>query len=247
MPQNFFVPSLIFAVEEDPLTGLITLVCIDGKQRCTSIRNFMDGSIPFVSPTTKVKYWWTKYGNAKRGMQLPELLKRQFESKIINSAEYSDISDTQQRDIFRQCPRAGIPTHTWRQLLKHRTGANGHVAFRCREAPGHCWPLADLDQRAGQEVCQRARHIGDDRRLRLGYGSRAAVSGAGRFHHDGTRPVTDDHTFCSSDNQLPRAQRSARQPLQAKGPDDYVAINQHCCRALRRVNWYRKQEGGPSW
>jgi len=62
----------------------------------------MSGQIPFISPTTKERFWFAQYGNKKRGMQLPDVLKRQFETRQIYIAEYLGISDTQQRDIFRQ-------------------------------------------------------------------------------------------------------------------------------------------------
>ena len=77
-------------------------ICIDGKQRCTSILFFVDGRIPFISPGTKEKFWYSKYGNKKSGKQLPPALIRKFEQITIQAVEYDGLKDAQQRDIFRE-------------------------------------------------------------------------------------------------------------------------------------------------
>ena len=100
--QNYYTPPLIFAVMTDPVTGNESRICIDGKQRCTSILDFIDGKIPFVTRGTKEKYWYTKYGNHKSGRQLPESLKRKFDQITMQAVEYDGIKDEQQRDIFRE-------------------------------------------------------------------------------------------------------------------------------------------------
>lgn len=40
--RNFYIPPVIFAVEKDE-DGEELRVCVDGKQRLTSISKFMDG------------------------------------------------------------------------------------------------------------------------------------------------------------------------------------------------------------
>jgi uncharacterized protein with ParB-like and HNH nuclease domain len=42
--RNFYVPPVIFAVQEDD-DGETTRVCVDGKQRLTSIQKFLDGLV----------------------------------------------------------------------------------------------------------------------------------------------------------------------------------------------------------
>lgn len=98
---NYHVPPVLFAITVNE-NGEELHTCIDGKQRCTSILNFMDGKIPFVSPHTKEKYWYSMYGTKKRGLQLPEALKRKFNLSKLSSVEYRDITDMQQRDIFQR-------------------------------------------------------------------------------------------------------------------------------------------------
>lgn len=101
MVQNYYIPAVMFAVEEDA-EGNQTRICIDGKQRCTTVRAFFEGEIPFISPYTREKYWYHKYGQQKRGMQLPQALKTQFERFRLQAVEYTGISDMKQRDLFRE-------------------------------------------------------------------------------------------------------------------------------------------------
>ena len=93
---------MIFAVYNHPESGEQHRICIDGKQRCTSLIRFMDGEIPFQSPKTKDKFWYSKYGERVSGYQLPESLKRRFDTIQIQAVEYHHISEEQQRDIFRE-------------------------------------------------------------------------------------------------------------------------------------------------
>ncbi len=99
--QNYYIPAVMFAVSYDE-DGNEIRTCIDGKQRCTSIVNFMDGKIPFISPHTKERYWYSMYGAKRGGLQLPDSLKRKFDQVQMQAVEYRDISDIQQRDIFRE-------------------------------------------------------------------------------------------------------------------------------------------------
>lgn len=47
--RNFYVPPVIFAVQKDE-DGETVRVCVDGKQRLTSIQKFLDGlvSLPAI-------------------------------------------------------------------------------------------------------------------------------------------------------------------------------------------------------
>ncbi|TEB24117.1 hypothetical protein FA13DRAFT_1669587, partial [Coprinellus micaceus] len=104
--RNFYVPPIIFAAKmwED---GTETKICIDGKQRLTSIRRFMEGHIPHKDPTTSEKWWYidnpgaTGSGRARKKI-LPNNLRRQFEGKQIVCVEYQDITDADEREIFQR-------------------------------------------------------------------------------------------------------------------------------------------------
>ncbi|WVQ93954.1 hypothetical protein IAU59_001032 [Kwoniella sp. CBS 9459] len=99
---NYYVPPIIFSVATDSVTGEDTRVCIDGKQRLTSMSWFIDGKIPFVSPATKERFWYKKALHAKHGRQMPPQLMQHFEMLSIQVAEYRDMSDEQQRDVFQR-------------------------------------------------------------------------------------------------------------------------------------------------
>jgi len=102
---NYYVPPVIFAVEHKVVSDVEDEVrtCIDGKQRCTSIQMFIEGKIPFISPATKEKFWYTKFSTGQRGGRaLPGALKRKFDNISIQVVEYDGISIDLQRDIFRE-------------------------------------------------------------------------------------------------------------------------------------------------
>jgi Protein of unknown function DUF262 len=48
--RNFYIPPVIFAVEKDE-DGKELRVCVDGKQRLTSISKFMDGIYDSINYT----------------------------------------------------------------------------------------------------------------------------------------------------------------------------------------------------
>ncbi|KAF6752450.1 hypothetical protein DFP72DRAFT_1070396 [Ephemerocybe angulata] len=102
--RNFYVPPVIFATQthED---GAETKICIDGKQRLTSIRRFMDGLIPHKDPITSEKWWYKDIpttSNRTHKKILPEKLRRAFANKQIVCVEYQDITDNDEREIFQR-------------------------------------------------------------------------------------------------------------------------------------------------
>lgn len=62
----------------------------------------MDGKIPFMSAGTRTKYWYSNPGSRRNGQALPAGLKARFDQIQIQAVEYDGISDTAQRDIFRE-------------------------------------------------------------------------------------------------------------------------------------------------
>ncbi|KAK4684107.1 hypothetical protein P7C73_g6095, partial [Tremellales sp. Uapishka_1] len=100
---NYFVPPVLFAVVTND-DGEDIRVCIDGKQRCTSICNFMDGKIPFISPGTREHFYYKLAPSARRGRMklLPQNLKNKFDMFEIPTAEYDHLGTNEQRDIFQR-------------------------------------------------------------------------------------------------------------------------------------------------
>ena len=43
--HNYYIPPVVFAIAKDPVDGVETRLCVDGKQRLTSIQKFFDGQV----------------------------------------------------------------------------------------------------------------------------------------------------------------------------------------------------------
>ncbi|TDL26229.1 hypothetical protein BD410DRAFT_895640 [Rickenella mellea] len=103
--RNFYIPPILFLVskpdDEDWDRNEELRVCMDGKQRLTSIQKFFDGQIPHKDPVTKKKYWFTSSQSANR-LEIPEHFKRIFKEKNITCVEYKDLTPGTERDIFQR-------------------------------------------------------------------------------------------------------------------------------------------------
>ncbi|TDL23515.1 hypothetical protein BD410DRAFT_897562 [Rickenella mellea] len=102
MFRNFYVPPIIFAVINHD-DGSERRVCIDGKQRLTSIQKFMDGEIPHKDPFSNEKLWF-KDTIKKKGKDklLPERYVTLFQNKQVVCVEYSDLTSADEREIFKR-------------------------------------------------------------------------------------------------------------------------------------------------
>ncbi len=50
--HNYYVPPVVFAISKDPVDGYETRLCVDGKQRLTSIQKFFDGQVRSLTRAT---------------------------------------------------------------------------------------------------------------------------------------------------------------------------------------------------
>ncbi|KAI0781688.1 hypothetical protein BC629DRAFT_578024 [Irpex lacteus] len=102
MFRNFYIPPVIFSVNEAP-DGSVKRVCIDGKQRLTSIWRFMEGLIPHKDPFTSEKYFFKDIPDRReKGKLLPERYRKIFENKQIVCMEYADLTDSNEREVFQR-------------------------------------------------------------------------------------------------------------------------------------------------
>ncbi|KJA30200.1 hypothetical protein HYPSUDRAFT_126524 [Hypholoma sublateritium FD-334 SS-4] len=99
--RNFFIPPVIFAVHIE--NGEETRVCVDGKQRLTSIQKFFDGVVSYRNTRTKKSYWYTM-SDTHRGtkIELPESFKEEFREKTITVVEYRGLPPGSEREIFQR-------------------------------------------------------------------------------------------------------------------------------------------------
>jgi hypothetical protein len=100
--HNFYVPPVIFAVMRDE-DGEEVRVCVDGKQRLTSIVKFLDGHIGYRDPDTR-KLWWYQVPAAHRGRrnEITAEGRRKFEDKRITCVEYRALSPASEREVFQR-------------------------------------------------------------------------------------------------------------------------------------------------
>lgn len=106
MFQNYYIPPVLFAVKYNKGTGRPSWTCIDGKQRLTSIRLFMDGIIPWKpssGPGRGRRYWFRlPQSKSSKDRLLPATEKLIFTMKNIQCAEFDDLPDEAERDIFQR-------------------------------------------------------------------------------------------------------------------------------------------------
>ncbi|CEL60656.1 hypothetical protein RSOLAG1IB_03894 [Rhizoctonia solani AG-1 IB] len=138
--RDYFIPPVLFAkrIGED---GEEVKICIDGKQRLTSIHRFMDGYIPLK---VDGKSWFYQTRGNKSGKRLiPDGWKKQFASKQLIVVEFVDLSDATERDIFQRVQLGmalneaekqkaiSSPTVTWIRSLvtKYFEGDDGIPQF----------------------------------------------------------------------------------------------------------------------
>ncbi|KAH6894806.1 hypothetical protein BKA70DRAFT_1117452 [Coprinopsis sp. MPI-PUGE-AT-0042] len=102
--RNFYVPPVIFATKQHD-DGSETKICIDGKQRLTSIRRFMDGQVRIIlfHVLTAEKWWFKESPPGQKARKvLPEKLRKTFANKQIVCVEYQDISEDDEREVFQR-------------------------------------------------------------------------------------------------------------------------------------------------
>ncbi|TFK28924.1 hypothetical protein FA15DRAFT_664562 [Coprinopsis marcescibilis] len=100
--KNIHIPSIVFVVHKDE-DGDEQRICVDGKQRLTSMQRFLDGQVPHKD--TKKTWWFTipvhSAGKANK-FELPERAKAEFKAKVIQCVEYRNLEEGSEREIFRR-------------------------------------------------------------------------------------------------------------------------------------------------
>ncbi|KAK7030487.1 hypothetical protein VNI00_014075 [Paramarasmius palmivorus] len=126
--RNYYVPPVIFSVKSYD-DGTETRMCIDGKQRLTSVRRFMDGEIPHRDARTKERVWYTdnpRFGPKTNKKILSEGVKNTFAKKQITCVEYEGLSFDQERDVFQRV-QLGMPLTPAEKLNVVHTPRSGLV------------------------------------------------------------------------------------------------------------------------
>lgn len=108
--DDCYVPPLIFNSTSTPTRKLI---CVDGKQRLSSVKAFIDGTIPCTDTNKRRWYFRTSIDQSgqkqkKRKNILPEHVKLNFLSKPLTYCELADLSLEQEEEIFSRV-QLGVP------------------------------------------------------------------------------------------------------------------------------------------
>ncbi|KAI5809997.1 hypothetical protein DFH27DRAFT_461690, partial [Peziza echinospora] len=100
---NYYVPPLIFNVKKIPSGDgdkqKQQRICIDGKQRLSSIKAFVAGEIP-CHDHKKVRWWYCNPDGGRRKNLLDQTSKNQFNSLELLVVEYEDLELTQEEELF---------------------------------------------------------------------------------------------------------------------------------------------------
>ncbi|TRM66509.1 hypothetical protein BD626DRAFT_482888 [Schizophyllum amplum] len=120
--RGIYAPPIVLAAYKDG--DEVKMRCIDGKQRLSSLRRFMDGLIYVKNAQTGDEYWYKDIGgpsadgSAKK--LIPEKSRESFNKKLVVGIEYENISDADEREIFKYT-HIGMPlasyTHTLDRYL----------------------------------------------------------------------------------------------------------------------------------
>lgn len=117
MIQNFYVPPVIFnklQVFEDDGTLQWKRICVDGKQRLSSIKAFVEGRIPcrdkdnrkwfFCQPSSSP----TQAKRKRKPRILPDSVRKEFLRKRIVCVETINLRRDQEEDLFARV-QLGMP------------------------------------------------------------------------------------------------------------------------------------------
>ncbi|KAF4622111.1 hypothetical protein D9613_009304 [Agrocybe pediades] len=98
--RNFHIPPIIFTctLQDD---GSEYRVCVDGKQRLTSIHRFLKGEIAYRDPTTGKKWYFCGAPGSRRKV-LSAQIQGTFKNKQIACVEYGKVEGHLEREIFNR-------------------------------------------------------------------------------------------------------------------------------------------------
>ncbi|KAF7571153.1 repeatmulti-domain protein [Pyrenophora tritici-repentis] len=99
--ENYYIPPIILNSQSNTASGngKDTLVCVDGKQRLSSVRAFVKGMIP-CHDCRGEKWWFCDSPGARRKKVLDEKAKRIFLEKEFIIFQFKDLSLEQEEDLF---------------------------------------------------------------------------------------------------------------------------------------------------
>ncbi|KAF5333571.1 hypothetical protein D9611_002455 [Ephemerocybe angulata] len=96
--SGIYIPPILFFMNDEGVR-----VCIDGKQRLTSIDRFLTGQIPHKDPVTKKLWWFTTSEQSKTTrLEIPESARKEFLQRTVTCVEYRNLTPATEREIFNR-------------------------------------------------------------------------------------------------------------------------------------------------
>ncbi|KAI7856954.1 hypothetical protein BDC45DRAFT_436758 [Circinella umbellata] len=120
--NNYYIPPVVFAVRKGA-SGKVVRVCIDGKQRLTSILRFMRNEIPYPEilngGSVDKLYCNDGTGNINKGsnnqLYLDDITRDHFDHTEIVCVEYTNLDTDSEIEIFSRV-QLGVPLTTAEKL-----------------------------------------------------------------------------------------------------------------------------------
>ncbi|KAF2830198.1 hypothetical protein CC86DRAFT_453654 [Ophiobolus disseminans] len=101
--ENFYIPPIILnkkaLSKQSPDMPSTIHVCVDGKQRLSSVRAFVKGMIPCLDHRGE-KWFFCETPISRRKKVLSEDAQKKFLAKEFVSFEFKDLSQEQEEDLF---------------------------------------------------------------------------------------------------------------------------------------------------
>ncbi|EJU04060.1 hypothetical protein DACRYDRAFT_20725 [Dacryopinax primogenitus] len=98
--RNYYIPPVVFSKIDKGMNEV--KICVDGKQRLTSILKFMNSEVHYISRKTGHKYYWDRVRGVKGAQILPDAWKSEFERAQMTTVSFTDLSPYEERDIFQR-------------------------------------------------------------------------------------------------------------------------------------------------
>jgi hypothetical protein len=128
--ENFYIPPIIFNRQTSKDTGKEILVCVDGKQRLSSVKAFVQGIIP-CQDAVGAKWWFCNaHVQGRHKNILSETAKEEFLNKDFVTFEYTDLRSEQEEDLFARvqlgisltaAEKMRATSGPWQDLARHFT------------------------------------------------------------------------------------------------------------------------------
>ncbi|KAK9321951.1 hypothetical protein V1517DRAFT_154750 [Lipomyces orientalis] len=142
---RYYVPPIIFNVKKvSDESDKWFRVVIDGKQRLSSIKRFLEGEIPFVD-SRGVK--WYISGKKPR---LPKQVKEYFLSIRLLCVEYADLTSDQEEEMFSRV-QLGVPLTAAEKLQAMSTSVHTVARELLKRYP-NVEALIDMKRQRGLQV-----------------------------------------------------------------------------------------------